>query len=282
MSKKMARRFGSPHASGEDLVAYADGDLAGQRRDLVEEHLRVCAWCRERLRAFDEVGRIVRAGAPLVDDPAGRASLHARLEAGNPRAAPPTRLPSVRLLVAVSSLALLLALLSWPLASEAGFPMGRFVRFGPVLGERNQKGEQKLRDVGSASVEDFDASFSAVEPSVLPLELGRVSRSVPKSGRIEVLYRSPAGLALLLAQTPADGQVVEMDSFGTQEVVLVGDTPVLRLTGARPDVVAGLLWEREGVTFELLVTEAPPEGLAASQAAAIVEAIIAAQDAGPR
>lgn len=275
------RRVGPRHASGEDLVAYADGYLAGRRREIVEGHLRACPRCQDRLRGFAEVARIVQRGAPLVDDPAGRAALHARLAAEDRRAAPPRRRATGKILVAAASLVLAVALLASPLASEAGFPFGRFLRFGPVVDERDPGDGQRLEDVAPASVVGLEPSFAGVEPDQLPLGLRRVARSVPEPGRLELLYQSPAGLAVLLTQTPVNGSVVEMDPFGVQETIEVRGTPVLQLEGAGSGAVAGLYWERREVVFELLVTEAPPEWLRPSEATRLVEALMAAQDAGP-
>lgn len=275
------RWIGSRHASGERLIAYADNYLDRGQREILEEHLRACPRCRDRLRGFDEVARIVQRGAPLVDDPAGRAALHARLAAEGQRAAPTRRRPTGQILAAASALVLLLGLLVWPLASEAGFPLGRFVRFGTVEDERDQDGPRPLRDVAPASVEGLGSTIAGVAPDHLPLGLSRVSRSMPEPGRLDVLYRSPTGLAVLLTQAPAASLVIEVEPFGAQEVTSVRGTPVLQLEGAAPGTVAGLYWERGEVVFELLVTEAPPERLRPSEATRLVEALMTAQDAGP-
>ncbi len=71
---------------GEDLLACADGELRGARRELVEAALAAEPVCRRRLVSFQETGRLLRDGSPLVDDPTGRAAIRARLEriAGQP------------------------------------------------------------------------------------------------------------------------------------------------------------------------------------------------------
>lgn len=264
---------------GEDLVAYDDGYLTGGRRELVETHLAACPHCQARLRAFREVDEIIRRAAAPIDDRTLRAALHDRLLAEASR--PARRQPPRRLLAAIPSALLLLTLLVWPLASTGGFELGRFIRFGPVEGERDSGDGQRLEDVAPASVVGLEVSFAGVEPDQLPLALSRVSRSVPEPGLLEVLYRSSAGLAILVTQTPVNGPVVEMDPFGAEEVVSIRDTPVLRLEGARPGTVSGLYWERKEVVFELLVTDAPPEWLGPADATRLVEALMAAQDAGP-
>lgn len=274
-------RPGTRHASGEDLVAYADGYLAGRRRAAVEGHLRACPRCRARLRAFQEVDRLVREGVAPVDDPGVLAALRARMEAGDP-ARPGSR---HRPAAALVPLVLLLAVLAWPLASAAGFPLGELLRFGPVPSQRGQGGEGavvEVTGVTSPGAGDHNLAFRAVEPGRLPLALERVERSVPEAGRLELLYRSENGLAVLLAQTRVGDAVVALDPRWAGEVIIVGGTEVLVLPDPRPGLVAGLVWARAGVAFELLVTEPPPQGLAAADAAGIVEALAAAQDAATK
>ncbi|MDP9368653.1 MAG: zf-HC2 domain-containing protein [Chloroflexota bacterium] len=62
----------------EDLVAYADGELAEAHRSLLEAHLAVCSVCQCRLAAFRETGRLLRENTPLIDDPASRATIRMR------------------------------------------------------------------------------------------------------------------------------------------------------------------------------------------------------------
>lgn len=271
---------GSRHASGEDLVAYADGYLAGRRLAAVEGHLRACPRCRAHLAAFREVDRVVRTGVAPVDDPGGLAALRARMAA---RAGRPVRPgPRQRPAAALALLALLLGALAWPLASTAGFPLGEILRFGPVPIERgggSEGGGLDLTGVAMPGPGNPDPAFPAVEPERLPLALERVERSVPEAGQIEQLYRSEAGLAVLLAQTPAGDPAVTLHSRWAGEVILVRGTEVLVLPAPWPGAAAGLVWARAGVAFELLVTESPPRGLAVSDAAGIVEALAAAQDA---
>lgn len=65
----------------QDLIAYADGELRAARKELLEAHLQVCASCRQRLKAFAAIDRLLRDGTPLRDDPRSRADIIARAEA---------------------------------------------------------------------------------------------------------------------------------------------------------------------------------------------------------
>lgn len=262
----------------EDLIAYADGYLGGGRRELVEAHLAACAHCQERLAAFDEVDRLLQEGTPLTGDPNGRAIVRARLaQAGR-------RTPPRGLLAAPVLFLLLLLVVSAPV-TEAGFPLGRFVTFGEIT-VTQWLPEEERRPVEHVASSDPDVQtlpFRSVEPAALPLGLVRVERSTPKPERLELLYRDGDDLAILIFQSPArPGMVTINDASGT-ETTRIGDTPVLIGQGPRPDTVSDLDWERDGVFFSVLIIEAPTGaygGLRTEDALRIVEAVIAAQDAG--
>lgn len=64
----------------DELLAYLDGELRGARKEWVEAHRAVCSSCQQRLADFAAVDCLLREGTPLVDDPAGRATLRARAE----------------------------------------------------------------------------------------------------------------------------------------------------------------------------------------------------------
>lgn len=267
---------------GEDLIAYADGYLAGARRELVEAHLRVCAHCQDRVAAFREVDRIIREGAPLVDDSAGRVALHAALLTQQARR-PVVPWPLRRSIITASLLLLLAGLLTWPISSRAGVPLGRFIDFGPVRVERSVSSGRDapaLLHVATAGPSPAALIFSAVEPPVLPLGLKRVERSTPTQDRLELLYRNGLGMAVLVQQTPARANVVSLDtSSGEHGVTLVAGIEVLWLADPQPGAVSWLFWEREGVFFELMMTESPPDGLLLTDAERIVESLATAQDA---
>jgi anti-sigma factor RsiW len=68
----------------ERLIAYRDGDLDGAQREVVQTHLAACPDCRAWLGAMAEVRRILRAAFPLIDDPAARATIKARIATLSP------------------------------------------------------------------------------------------------------------------------------------------------------------------------------------------------------
>lgn len=275
----------------EELVAYLDGYLAGGRRELVDAHARVCPSCRERIAMFREVDQLVReAVGPPRDDPVARARLRARLAAearprGHPRLLPRVPrglLPRASPWVTVPLAALLLALLVLPLSSRAGWPLGDVVHVGPFRSERAAPTDGApvvLRGVATPQVPSLEPGFRSVEPASLPQGLARAERSVPAAGRVELAYRSPTGLALHLAEVPAAGASVKVAPSPGQGTAVVGDTAVFWLGDPRPGTVSALFWERGGVFFELLVIESSAGGLPLADALAIVEAVVAAQDA---
>lgn len=141
-------------------------------------------------------------------------------------------------------------------------------------------GPTPLRHVSPSRAEVGLLPFPAVEPEQLPIGLVKAERSTPAADRLELLYRNAAGTALLLAESPADvtaPPTVPASEFG-QARVQVGDAAVLALNDPRPEAVAGALWDRRGVRFELLVIAAPPAGFSVADTARIVEALAAAQD----
>src|SRR5687768_3444685 len=74
----------SEHIAPERIVAYVDGELAGDERTAVERHLEACGRCRseaEHLRELDE--KVMRAGesAGQQSDSTLAPALQAELEA---------------------------------------------------------------------------------------------------------------------------------------------------------------------------------------------------------
>jgi hypothetical protein len=271
------RLRGFCHVSSKELVAYGDGYLEQGRRAIVEEHLDTCPRCREQWVAIRDVERAIRDGVAPLDNPAGRNAVHARGLTGLRQGTERRSSPSFRSLFAASLALLFLVLLVWPSASEAGFPLGRFVRFGPVLGTHND--QEVVRGAATPQPEAAGPASAMASPNRLPFALERIDYSTSEVGRQEVLYRNSANLSVLLSQTPTgEESIVELVPLRSREVIAVLDVQVLLLSDPRPGAVAGVLWERKGVVFELLVTESPPEGLKKSDAVQLVETLIAAQD----
>ena len=260
-------------------MGYTDGYLPEGRRELVEAHLLACVHCRRRMATFREVDELIRSGTNLADDPRHLATLKARLVAeARPRLRPWTLRRS---LAVVPALALLLGLLAWPLASLADFPLGKFIHFGLVQGDRRTSNGDKLARVDSVSnlqTRDNRSTSWLVAPPSLPPDLALVEQSSLGASRLELFYRGPDGVAVLVAETPAHEAGVSYQPAGGEGILNVRDTEVYLLPDPRPEMVAGLLWEREGIFFELLVTE--PVGLNQTDAVQIVEALMLAQDAG--
>lgn len=269
--------------SAEDLIAYSDGYLQGGRRELVEAHLAACPHCQERVAAFGEADRLLREGSPLSDDPEGRAEIRARLGRGDHqwRAIPRS------LAAPAFALACLLALvlIAGPVATEAGWPLGRYITFGEIE-VKEWLPEEERRPVEHVAPSDpsvLALPFETVEPTTLPFDLALAERSTPDPDRLELLYRNGDDLTILIFQAPARPGMVTIDDAGAgmRETTQVGDTPVMIGLGARPDQVTDLMWERDGVFFTARVLEAPTGaygGLRTAYGLEVVEAMIAAQD----
>ena len=94
---------------GELIPAYLDGELTKEEKERLEEHLAVCAQCRDELPALEEVGLLL-SEAPLLSPQPG---FTARVMAGLAQREARRRLTRVApALVAVSLLLTFLALLS--------------------------------------------------------------------------------------------------------------------------------------------------------------------------
>lgn len=268
------------HLSDEELVAYADGEATDDRRLRAEAHLAGCAPCRARVAESVEVARLLRRRYPLVRDPAAWGAFSARLTAAERR-----RGWAPRAALAAAALALLLVTAFSFADQPATLVPDRVTRLAMDGVRRVVPGKDEPVPVRriAASVPGVGAPpFRAVVPSRLPLGLVQVERSTPAVDRLELLYRNDAGLAVLLAESPADGAPPAVPSgLAGFVTVSVGGTDVLVISDPRPQAVAGMLWNRRGVRFELLVTEAPGGGLLMADAERLVEVLTAAQDSIP-
>ncbi len=94
---------------GELIPAYLDGELVGEVKQRLEEHLAVCAQCGGELNALEEVGRLLSEAPLLSPRPGFTARVMARLAQREAR----RRLTRVApALVAASLMLTFLALLS--------------------------------------------------------------------------------------------------------------------------------------------------------------------------
>lgn len=272
--------------SGE-LIAYQDGTLPVGRREIVEAHLAACDHCQERLSAFCDTDRIIQENALTTELPEqSRAALRTKLQqeadsrAGWSRHQSLISLPQS--LVARLLVALLVLLVTLPPAAQAGFPLGHFVHFAEVEIKEllPLDAQEPIRHVAPSDSSISAPSFDTVAPAALPLGLVRVEQSVPDPERLELLYRNQTGVVILVTQLPAADGMVTLEEAGTERA-FVGGTDVLIVTDPRPGTVAALFWERDGVFFDVLVTEAPPGaygGLKRADALTIIEGLMDAQD----
>lgn len=75
----------------DHLKAYADGQLKGRMRRLVERHLSTCAACREEVAIMQRISQELRAGERDVLEAGLRARLLAAVPQGKEGVAPPAR-----------------------------------------------------------------------------------------------------------------------------------------------------------------------------------------------
>jgi len=64
---------------GELIPAYLDGEPIGEEKERLEEHLVVCAQCREELNALEEVGLLLSEAPLFSPQPGFTARVMARL-----------------------------------------------------------------------------------------------------------------------------------------------------------------------------------------------------------
>ena len=271
----MSRRCDFPI---DDLIDYADGLLAGERKAMVEAHLRTCFACQRRMLSSDDIGRLFR------EHVVGRGS---GLETQEPRplpvvAAHQRRTVPWRPALAAAAILMVLVVALQPPTSLADFRLGRLVAFitpsddgSPSIlpGDQEPPGTPMTSpEPSSASVESLP--FQAVMPQHLPLDLTLVEHSASSEGWLDILYRNDLGFTIQLIEVAvgssgatADADAVDWILVGDIEVLLQRDSPL-------SDSVYRAIWEREGVLFDLLVAKSPSIGLSVAQIAEIVEAVI--------
>src|SRR6185295_11602084 len=86
----------NPHIGAEELEDYAMGRIPEEQSGRLEEHLLICATCRQRLEECDSYTSAMRQAAQLVDSPAPPLSTTARQSSSPARlSSSPARLSSL-------------------------------------------------------------------------------------------------------------------------------------------------------------------------------------------
>lgn len=258
---------------GEDLVAYQDGALPPARLAEIDAHLRDCYDCRQWLRESDEIGRMLRAHIPLVDDPEGLARLKERLR-NQPQPAPTATIPRwtmpYRLLAAsLTILVILGASLIWSDTLEGGSSFTRFWR----------EDDTPNRVVPSDRVQQTPATApdEVIAPPSLPFGLALTEGStIDADGFGERFYRNTGGLAIRIAvDPPGSGWLSPSDGDDRQEIVVFNGRDVIVQYGASRDEVLTIFWIDNDSLHTLSVLEQPLEALSLNDALAIVAALLA-------
>lgn len=257
----------------EDLIAYADGELRGARKEVVEAHLAVCANCRTRLAEFRQVDRALREGSPPLDDPAARAALRARIARTAARAERPVWPRVMRALGA--AVLVILAVIALPVSSSARGGIARFLRFDAFPAAAPRPAGRELSRPATRGVPPPVGSlgFVAVEPARLPLGLALVERSAPHPARLELTYQNSAYLKVVIVQEPA-ATTSFWASAPNARTVWIDGAEVLWLQDPRPGTVSMLAWERGGVLFTLTPVIAPAGGFLFEDARQVVAALL--------
>lgn len=257
--------------SGEELIAYQDGDLEATRLAEVRAHVRGCLVCRRRLRASEDIGRLFRSYLPAVDDalyddPVGRAELKLRIRGlAVQRPAPAARW---RRWQPALALALLVAL-----------ALGVLWR-SPVV-ESGSSFTRWWRDAGtSAGVRTAPTIVvapdgAAAAPS-LPDGLGLVGDVQQDADGFIRYYRNTAGLVIRVAEDRSgDAWLLPPEDAARGEIVGVDGRDVLvEYNPGHANVIA--IWWNQGASLTVMqVLEQPPGGLRLDAALQIVRALLA-------
>lgn len=268
------------------IVLYALDDLRGARREYVEAHISGCPECRRKVAEFQGLTRLLQQSVAVADDPLHRAHIKAQIAHKAEKRQPAHRTLWKPALLAVLILALTFAFLD-PELTQADFRLGRIfsiitepVRDTPriIPSDRELPGTP-LTGLSAPQYETQELPFQPIVPETLPLDLALAGESQPGSHELETLYANERGLTIRLSQGPTEDRDVSL-SLTDMEVRYINGTEVLQLAG--PDgAVGGLFWGRNGITFTMLILEAPYGGLDPADASLIVEALMRAQDAGP-
>jgi len=72
------------------LQAYHDGELSGEARRQIQDHLERCAACAERMRQWGELGALLRQTRPAAEAFSSEGEFWARLAGRLPQARPAT------------------------------------------------------------------------------------------------------------------------------------------------------------------------------------------------
>lgn len=275
----MSRRCDFPI---EDLIDYADGLLAGERKAAVEAHVRTCFACQRRTLSADDMGRLFReqvvargAGFQTVIQPPTHVAAPHQQRNGPWRSV---------LAAAVILMVLIVAL--EPVTSLADFRLARIVAFITPDDDgspSNLPGHQEPPGTSVASLEPSSTSleslpFQAVMPPRLPLDLTLVEHLASTEGWLDILYRNGSGFTIQLIESAAGRSGATGDVDAAEWVLVDGTEILLQRDSSLTASVYRALWERDGVLFELAVTKSPSAGLSVSQVTDIVEAVMLEQE----
>lgn len=266
----MRRRSSCPQLA--DLFAFQDGTLRDARHPEIGEHLKQCLPCRRQLRESEEIGRVLRAHVPLVDDPLGRARLKARLREQHQPARTPSRFSwemSYRLLAAsLAVLAVLGSSLIWSDELQGGSSFTHFWRDASTTN----------RVVPANRIQQTPATApeEVIEPPSLPFELALTEGStVDADGFGEWFYRNDDGLAIRVAiDHPGGGWLPASDGDDRQGIVGFNGHDLVVMYGTRRADVLAVLWLDDVALRTLSVLESPVGGLPLDGALAIVAALM--------
>jgi hypothetical protein len=267
---------------GETLIAYQDGDLTPARQAHVAAHVRGCPVCRGRLRDSETIGRLLRTHIPLIEDPIGMRMVKDSVRFVTPAPSRPARTPAWRPVAAACLLVAVLAVAFQLQPTTADFRLGRFVEF---ITDRGHEAPHYTAGEGQppgtpltgaeAASNAAAVSFRPVVPAVLPLGLVLDQQDVTDADRLILFYDQGGELAIRVVEEAATHATTSAQSVYVEVVTLQGTEVAIERNAL--GAVARLVWERQGIVFDVVILQAPATGLSDADALLLAEALIAAQ-----
>lgn len=257
---------------GEELVAFQDGDLTPERLAEIDAHLRGCYDCRQWLRESEDIGRMLRAHIPIVDDPVGVARLKERLrDQPQPvptRGAPRWTTPYRFLAACIAVVIILGSSLIWSGDLEGGSSFTRWWR----------DDDSSSRVVPSGRIEQTPASApdEVIDPPSLPFNLALTEGgAVDTDGYGEWFYRNDEGLAIRVAvDPPGSGWLPVSGDDDRQEILGFAGHDLAVMYGRDHANVLTVFWIEEESLHTISVLEQPSDGLSREEALSIVAVLM--------
>lgn len=260
-----------------ELIDFQDRCLASDRHDEIQRHLSVCSTCRERVRASDEIGRLLQMHASSREDPIGAAAVLARLKEGD-REVERTRIGTRSWRPLLAGVAIILLAVGFVLPSVSALAGIRLDEAVERVSRDLHGNEQSLRGGAPVphrplSVRMSDTPFAAVVLLDLPGNL-RLSQQQVSEGKLTLRYENDEGRVIDIHQSLASQ--IPMTAPATRLATVLVDGIEVNIERDLGGVPVRLFWMRDDVRFDLTVIHAPAADPSEAEFVAIAGALIAA------